>query len=154
MTVRTSAPITSTPITSILLVDDDNGHCELIRRNLWRAGVRKPIATVYSGEAALDHVRHAAGGSLLALLDINMPGPIDGTEVLRQLKSDPAICHVPVIMLTTTDNPTVVARCYELGCNVYLAKPVEPALFVEVIHRLGLFIEITSVAALAPQAAA
>ncbi len=148
------------PIT-ILVVDDDEGHCELVRRNLRRAALQNPVVVLHSGEAALDYVHgagpqagRAAAEQLLMLLDINMPGAIDGLDVLRQLKSDAATRNLPVIMLTSTDNPREIARCYELGCNVYITKPVDAALFVEAIRRLGLFLEIVSVAAPALEAAA
>ena len=144
---------TTTPV-SILVADDDKGHCELIRRNLRRAGLRNPIVAVHSGDAALEHIRgHAAAEPLLVLLDINMPGAINGIEVLREVKSAAPTRKVPVIMLTTTDNPREMERCYELGCNVYVIKPVDPTRFIEAIHRIGLFIEIVSVVPAAEAAA-
>ncbi len=147
MSVTTASPV------SILVADDDLGHCELIRRNLLRAGLRNTLAAVHSGEAVLEYVRgHAALEPLLVLLDINMPGAIDGTGVLRQLKGAPATRKLPVIMLTTTDDPREIDRCYDLGCNIYVTKPIDPALFVEAVRRIGLFIEIVSVAPLGSEA--
>jgi len=147
MSVTTASPVT------ILVADDDLGHCELIRRNLLRAGLHNPVVAVHSGEAALEHVRvHAARGPLLVLLDINMPGAIDGTEVLRQLKDAPATRKLPVIMLTSTDDPREIDRCYDLGCNIYVTKPIDPALFVEAVRRIGLFIEIVSLVPLESEA--
>ena len=70
---------------------------------------------------------------------------VDGVEVLRQLKADPATRPIPVIMLTTTDDPREVERCYELGCNVYITKPVEYEEFVKAIKRLGLFLQVVRV---------
>jgi CheY-like chemotaxis protein len=146
------------PIT-ILVVDDDEGHCELVRRNLRRAALQNPVVVVHSGEAALDYVyrrgRHggrAATGSLLVLLDINMPGAINGLDVLHQLKGEVSTRNLPVIMLTTTDDPREIDRCYQLGCNVYVTKPVDPSRFVEAIRRLGRFIEIVSVVPLESEA--
>ena len=66
----------------------------------------------------------------------------DGVEVLRQIKSDPRTALVPVIMLTTTDDPREIQRCYELGCSVYITKPVDYQGFVEAIKRLGLFLQV------------
>ncbi len=135
----------------ILVADDDDGHVELVRRNLRRAGVVNPIARVDRGDSALEFVRRrlaegpVASAGLLLLLDIKMPGPIDGIEVLRVLKSEPVTAKVPVIMLTTTNDPREIQRCYELGCNVYVTKPVEPEAFMEAIHRLGLFLSIVRV---------
>jgi len=133
---------------TILLVDDDQGHTELVRRNLQRSGIKNPIVAIANGSQALDYIffRGDYAGQnenreLLVLLDINMPG-IDGVEVLRQIKESPDAKKIPVLMLTTTDDPREINRCYELGCSVYITKPVEPAAFIEAIKRLGLFISI------------
>lgn len=132
----------------ILLAEDDDGHANLIRRNLKRAGVINEVVRVRDGQEALDYlgeIRHqVAQGSqtpLLILLDINMPR-VSGLEVLRHVKNDPRTSLIPVIMLTTTDDPREVHRCYESGCSVYLTKPVQYDQFVEAIKRLGLFLEI------------
>ena len=132
----------------ILLAEDDEGHAYLIQQNLQEAGVANRIVHVPNGQAALDYV-HCRGayadrkpdGPLLVLLDINMP-LADGIEVLRQLKADPHTDQLPVIMLTTTDDPREVQRCYELGCSCYVTKPVDYDRFVEAIRRLGLFLAI------------
>jgi CheY-like chemotaxis protein len=136
----------------IVVVDDDEGHTELIRRNLRRIGVTNSIVTLDSGQAALDYVfstgSHAGrpqNGYLLILLDIKMPGACDGVDVLRRIKADPVKKRIPVIMLTTTDDPREVKRCYDLGCSVYVTKPVEPLAFIEAIRRLGLFLAIVNV---------
>ena len=83
-------------------------------------------------------------GRLLLLLDINMPH-IDGVEVLRQVKADPATAKLPVIMLTTTDDPREVGRCYQLGCGVYVTKPVQYEQFAEAMQRLGLFLDFVKI---------
>jgi CheY-like chemotaxis protein len=135
------------PLT-ILLAEDDPGHASLILRNLKRAGIVNNIKHVCDGQEALDYV-HCAGryagrmpnGQLLLVLDINMPR-VDGVEVLRRVKADPKTAKLPVIMLTTTDDPREVERCYELGCSVYVLKPVEYVAFVEALQRLGLFLQI------------
>ena len=136
------------PELTILLVDDDEGHTELVRRNLLRSGISNPVVTLSNGREALDYVfargawaGRSGNGELLMLLDINMPG-IDGVEVLRQIKADPVVRQIPVLMLTTTDDPREINRCYELGCSVYITKPVDPAAFIEAIRRLGLFISV------------
>lgn len=135
----------------ILLAEDDDGHAFLIRQNLADAGFTNPIVRVPDGQEALDFVRsegafrdRVPNGPLLLLLDINMPR-VDGIEVLRQIKSDPATDDLPVIVLTTTDDPREVQRCYELGCSSYVTKPVEYERFVEAIRRLGLFLSIVQV---------
>ena len=81
---------------------------------------------------------------MLLLLDIKMPR-VDGVEVLRQLKSDPQTALVPIIILTTTDDPREIQRCYELGCSVYITKPVDYQAFVEAINRLGLFLQVVRI---------
>jgi CheY-like chemotaxis protein len=78
------------------------------------------------------------------LLDINMPR-LDGIETLRQLKADPKTAVIPVIMLTTTDDPRDVERCYQLGCNVYITKPVEYEQFCEALRRLGMLLQFVRV---------
>ena len=139
------------PELEILLVDDEEGHTELVRRNFRRIGIGNPIVSVTRGQDALDFVfaRNAyagrqPGGPLLVLLDVKMPGSVDGIEVLRQVKADPATRRTPIIMLTTTDDPRDVNRCYDLGCSIYLTKPVEPVRFMESVSRLGLFIAIVN----------
>ena len=135
----------------ILLAEDDEGHAYLIQQNLQEAGVVNRIVHVPNGQAALDYVHRRGSyadrkpdGPLLVLLDINMP-LADGIEVLRQLKADPRTDQLPVIMLTTTDDPREVQRCYELGCSCYVTKPVDYDRFVEAIRRLGLFLSIVQV---------
>jgi CheY-like chemotaxis protein len=138
------------PLT-ILLAEDDEGHASLIQRNLKRAGIVNDTEHVKDGQEALDYI-HSAGrfaartpkGPLLLVLDINMPR-VDGVEVLRQIKSDAKTAKLPVVMLTTTDDPREVERCYELGCSVYITKPVEYTAFVEALNRLGLFLQIVKV---------
>jgi CheY-like chemotaxis protein len=141
----------STEPLAILLAEDDMGHATLVRRNLQRAGVANEIIHVTDGQAALNFV-HCEGtyvgrprnGPLLILLDINMP-ILDGVETLRRLKAEEATRRIPVIMLTTTDDPREIARCYELGCSVYVTKPVAYDRFVEAIRQLGLFLQVVQV---------
>jgi len=133
------------------LAEDDDGHALLIQRNLERAGIANQIVRVSNGQEAIDFVhcqgRHAtrnADRPLLLVLDINMPR-LDGIEVLRQVKADESTTHIPVIMLTTTDDPREVQRCYELGCNVYVTKPVDYDAFVDAVRRLGMLLQIVKV---------
>jgi CheY-like chemotaxis protein len=142
--------MTAEPIT-ILLAEDDDGHAALVQRNLERAGLINGFVRLRDGQEALDYVRGRGDfasrelwPNVLVLLDINMPR-VDGVEVLRQLKADPATNLIPVIMLTTTDDPREVKRCYELGCSVYVTKPVDYKAFIEAIGRLGLFLQVVRV---------
>ena len=79
-----------------------------------------------------------------SLLDIRMP-KIDGTRVLSKIKGDKELRKVPVIMLTTTDDPREVERCHELGCNNYIVKPVDYEKFADAIRQLGMFISLVQV---------
>jgi CheY-like chemotaxis protein len=131
---------------TILIVDDDEGHAILIRENLEAAGLRNPIRHFRDGQAVLDFFARppTAAEGFLILLDIRMP-KVDGIEVLRRLKADAELSKLPVIMLTTTDDSREVERCYELGCNVYIQKPVDYERFAEAIRRLGLFMSLVLV---------
>jgi CheY-like chemotaxis protein len=136
---------------SIVLAEDDDGHATLIHRNLERAGLVNGFVRVKDGQEALDFIRGEGSyagqpprGNVLLLLDINMPR-VDGVEVLRRLKGDARTNAIPIIMLTTTDDPREIARCYQLGCSVYVTKPVEYADFIEAIQRLGLFLQVVRV---------
>jgi CheY-like chemotaxis protein len=125
----------------------------LVRRNLRRIAVKNPILALSDGARALDYVfrREEFAGATeedpLILLDINMPGSVNGMEVLRQIKTDPATRKIPVIMLSTTDDPREVARCYELGCSVYITKPVDSMEFIKAIRCLGCFFQIIRISA-------
>jgi CheY-like chemotaxis protein len=137
----------------IVLVEDDDGHATLVERNLARVGVTNQLVRLKDGQEAIDFfaAQHgpaataaSAARSLLLLLDIKMPR-VDGIDVLRHLKADPHTAAIPVIMLTTTDDPREVPRCYELGCSVYITKPVDYQAFVEAIRRLGLFLQVVRI---------
>ena len=135
----------------ILLAEDDEGHAFLVQSNLAEAGIVNEIVHVKDGQEALDYIRGAGAyagrlpsGSLLLLLDINMPR-MDGVEVLRRLKGDARTAKLPVIMLTTTDDPREIQHCYELGCSSYITKPVAYEQFAEAMKHLGLFLCIVQV---------
>ena len=134
----------------ILIADDDHGHVRLIEKNLVRAGLHNPIERFENGQAALDFLfgrgvrQRARGASYLLLLDIRMP-QVDGVEVLRQVKADPELKKMPVIMLTTTDDPREVERCHALGCSNYIVKPVDYEKLSEAIKQFGMFISLVQV---------
>ena len=140
----------SNPVT-ILLAEDDQGHASLIQRNLNRSGFVNEIIHVVDGQQALDYLRctgayagRQRNGPLLLVLDINMPR-VDGVQVLQAVKCDPQFNKIPVIMLTTTDDPREIERCYQLGCNVYITKPIAYDKFVEALQRVGLFLQVVTV---------
>jgi CheY-like chemotaxis protein len=136
---------------TIVLVEDDPGHARLIERNLRRAHITNEIVTLSDGQQAVDYLfkestytgaTHAQ--PLLMLLDLNLPR-LDGFQVLARLKADARTRHIPVMILTTTDEPYEIERCYALGCSVYITKPVEYEQFAEAIRTLGLFLSIVQV---------
>lgn len=135
----------------LIIAEDDLGHANLIRKNLARAGIINNIIHFKDGQETLDflfqrgtgpHREHEA--AYLLLLDIKMP-KVDGTEVLQQIKQDPELKKIPVIMLTTTDDPREVENCHRLGCSNYIHKPVEYEKFVEAIRQLGFFLKVVEV---------
>jgi CheY-like chemotaxis protein len=132
----------------IVLAEDDDGTAILIERNLLRSNVAHSVKRLRDGQEALDFLRCEGPYNgrnpkqpTLLLLDIKMPR-IDGVEALRQLKADERTARVPVIMLTSSDDPSEIRRCYELRCNAYVTKPVEYAEFAETLNRLGQMLEI------------
>ena len=126
---------------TILLVEDDPGHARLIEKNLRRANLTNDIVKAADGQQAVDYLfSQDRAPSLLMLLDLNMP-VLDGYQVLERMKRDERTKHIPVIILTTTDEPREVSRCYDCGCSIYLTKPVDYDEFSEAIHKLGLFIK-------------
>ncbi len=134
----------------ILIAEDDEGHAILIQRNLKRAGIRNELVVFKNGRAILDFMygrgerQREPGTPYVLLLDIGMP-EVDGVEVLRQIRADRGLKKLPIIMITTTDDPREVARCHELGCSNYVTKPLDYNQFVEAIRRLGLFLLIVEI---------
>ncbi len=135
----------------ILMAEDDEGHADLIRRNLGRAGIANEIIHFKDGQEAADFLfrrgagpHRESGVAYVLLLDIRMP-KLDGAQLLEILKTSPELRKIPVIMITTTDDPREVDRCHELGCNNYLTKPVEYDSFVTAIRQLGLFLSVVQV---------
>ena len=133
---------------TILLVEDNAGHARLIEKNLRRANVSNPIVKLEDGQVALDYLFAEQGfvntvprGHLLVMLDLNLP-VIDGYRVLEVMKSDERTKSIPIIVLTTTDDVQEINRCYELGCNIYITKPVQYEQFSDAIAKLGLFLSV------------
>ncbi len=127
---------------SIILAEDDDGHARLMERNLRRGGIINTIRRARDGVELLDSLRLApALGPDVIFLDINMPR-LDGFEVLLQLKSDPDLRSIPVIMVTSTDSQREINRAYELGASSYVVKPVGVEAFIDRVRKLGLFLEV------------
>lgn len=136
---------------TIIIADDDEGHAGLIRKNLERAGVVNSIIQFKDGQETLDFLlrqgdgpHRITGAAYLLLLDIRMP-KVDGIGVLKAIKGDPDLRKMPVVMVTTTDDPLEVEHCHALGCSNYIAKPIDYDKFVNVIRQLGLFLSIVEV---------
>ena len=135
------------PVT-ILLIEDDPGHARLIEKNVRRAGVANDITHVADGTSAITHLFGRGEGAkldpMLVLLDLNLPD-MSGTDILARIKADSLLKRTPVIVLTTTDDKQEIQRCYDLGCNVYITKPVEYEGFAAAIRQLGLFLTVMQV---------
>jgi len=136
---------------TIVLAEDDEGHATLTQRNLRRSGIQNPIQWCKNGQEAMDYILgeaefdgHPHTDCHLILLDLNMP-VMDGFQVLTKLKSNEATRKIPVIILTTTDEKREIDRCYELGCNIYVTKPVEYEDFCNAIRELGLFLNVVEI---------
>ena len=128
---------------TILLAEDDHGHAALVQKNLWRMCVEAQIVHFSDGRKLLDYLagsgqlsKQLICGEYIILLDIKMPG-MDGLEVLHVIKSDSRLSKIPVIMLTTTDNPHEIDYCYSKGCTFYVVKPSDYVKFMETIEYLG-----------------
>ena len=135
----------------ILIAEDDDGHAELIREGLESSGVCNKQIRFKNGLEVWEFldlqvksdIREKKSAFLL-LLDINMP-KMNGIELLQKIKTDDELKEIPIIMLTTTDDPREIETCYKLGCNMYVTKPVQFEKFADTLRRMGLFIQIVKV---------
>ncbi|MCC6614169.1 MAG: response regulator [Anaerolineae bacterium] len=136
--------------TPLLLIEDDEGHATLIAMNLREAGLTNPIEHIVDGQTALEyveqHMEQDPAFTVLILLDLNLP-VVDGFGVLQQLKTNPNTRKYPVIVFTSSDDDREIERCYALGCNAYLRKPIDYSEFVHTIHQLGSFISVIALPA-------
>ena len=136
---------------TILLVEDDPGHARLIEKNLRRASVKNRIELVPDGQQAVDYLfcegeyaDRQRSSPLLILLDLNLP-VLDGYQVLERIKADERTKRIPVVILTTANDDHAVTRCYELGCNVFITKPVDYEQFSEAMGKVGLLLTINMI---------
>ncbi|MFD2237403.1 response regulator [Aureimonas populi] len=135
---------------NILMIEDDEGHARLIEKNIRRAGVSNEIRHFTDGTSALKYLFDdphgpALNGPALVLLDLNLPD-MSGTDILVKMKAeDSPLRRTPVVVLTTTDDKVEIQRCYDLGANVYITKPVNYESFAQAIRQLGLFLTVIQV---------
>ena len=132
----------------ILIAEDDAGHFQLIKKNLWLTCVDSDILQFKSGQEILDFLfknrndmHLEENKQYVLLLDIRM-SQVDGIEVLKKIKEDEELRKIPVIMLTTTSEASMVKQCYELGCSYYMVKPVNYHHFMEAVQNLGEFLSL------------
>jgi len=135
----------------IVMIEDDEGHARLIERNIRRSGVNNDIIPFATGTEAINYLFGAdgtadqhKGQALLILLDLNLPD-MTGIDILKRVKDNATLKSAPVVVLTTTDDAQEIKRCYELGCNVYITKPVNYESFANAIRQLGLFFSVIQV---------
>jgi CheY-like chemotaxis protein len=134
---------------TLLLVDDDLAHTRLVERNLRRTGYNREIIKLDNGQALLDWLetylsqQEASVTAPCIFLDINMPVK-NGIETLIEIKNNKKTSHIPVVMLSTSDNMDEIDNCYRAGCNAYVVKSAVQAEFKEKIREIGLFLNTIS----------
>jgi CheY-like chemotaxis protein len=127
----------------VLLVEDDQGDVLMTREAFEYHKIGNQLHVVTDGEQALQFVRQSgpfAGAPRpgLILLDVNLPR-LSGLEVLAELKRDPELAVIPVVMLTTSRAEEDILRSYKLHANAYVSKPVDFEHFIEAIRQIGDF---------------
>jgi len=137
----------------IVMVEDDEGHARLIEKNIRRAGIRNEIIGFENGTKAVEFLfgsdgsgKVNSGNALLIMLDLNLPD-MSGVDILKRVKENEHLKRTPVVVLTTTDDEVEIKRCYDLGANVYITKPVNYESFANAIRQLGLFFSVIQVPA-------
>lgn len=129
----------------ILLVEDNQYDVELIIAALAENNFASEVVVTRDGEEALDYLyrrgafeQQSEGNPAVVLLDLKMP-KVDGLEVLQQIKADPSLKAIPVVMLTSSREEQDLVSSYRLGVNAYVVKPLKFSEYVEAIKRLGQF---------------
>lgn len=133
------------PLKRILLVEDNDRDVELTLTALEEYNLANEVVTARDGAEALDYLYnrgrfagHANGLPVVVLLDLKMP-KVDGLEVLRQMRGDASLKHVPVVMITSSREEQDVVNSYQLGVNAYVVKPVDFQKFAESMKEIGFF---------------
>ena len=130
----------------ILLVEDQASDAEMTINALKKNNLANSLLHLKDGAAALDYVfckgayesRDIEGRPKIILLDLKLP-KVSGVEVLQKIRSDPRTCTIPIVVLTSSREDPDIKRCYELGVNSYVVKPVEFDEFQKAISNLGLY---------------
>jgi CheY-like chemotaxis protein len=130
----------------ILFVEDDPAHAEIVRRNFENFRVANRLIHVADGQAALDYLHHEGDyrdpakypQPNVILLDLRLP-KVDGLEVLRNIKSDPKLKSIPVVILTTSSAEIDMVKAYEFQANSYLVKPMDFTQFTQLMETFGYY---------------
>ncbi len=129
----------------ILLVEDDSKDVELTVMALEKHNLSNKIVVTRDGVEALDYLykrgqyqNEAHGLPIVILLDLKMPR-MDGLQVIRHLKSDPAMSMIPIVVLTSSREDADLTECYRMGVNAYVVKPVRFKEFVDAVEHIGVF---------------
>lgn len=128
----------------IVVAEDDEGHAILIKKNLRKAGIVNRFIHLKDGQEVIDYFyknNYYPDKSYLLLLDLRMP-KVTGEEALEILKRDKIFKKIPVVILTTNDDPIDVEKCHLLGCNTYIVKPIDYDKFAKVLLQLGFYFKI------------
>lgn len=128
---------------TVLLVEDNPGHARLIEKILRRSKLAHDIVLLSDGQQAVDYLFYQGNhnesdsySNLLILLDLNLP-ILNGYQVLQRVRADARTKCIPVVVLTTADDQQEIKTCYELGCNLYITKPIDYNKFTQAIRELS-----------------
>jgi len=144
--------MTRNDLKKILLAEDDPNDVELTMLALEDSHLANRVEVVNDGQEALDYLKRKGqysdrknGDPVVVLLDLKMP-KVDGLEVLKEMRSDKKLKHIPVVVLTSSREESDLVRSYELGVNAYVVKPVDYDQFSDCIKQLGLFWAVINIA--------
>lgn len=137
----------------ILIAEQDEKHFDVMKRGLLRSGVSNQILHLADGRQTLDFLSHITqkpegqngNREYILFLDVNLP-EVGGVEVLEKIKEDERLSKIPVIVLTSEDDPQTIDRCYDLGCSTYIVKRAEDEDFEEGIKKIGYFLSVVEIA--------
>lgn len=137
--------------TILLVAEDDDGQFSLLKKNFERCGIWNEMIRFRDGQEVIDFLLGKSGDArrrerkpYLLLVDVRLP-KIDGVEVLKRIKQDEQVKKLPVVVLSKADDARQIERCHSLGCSMYIVKPVEYKSFVDMVHKIGLFLSAVEV---------